>query len=100
MVWSYQGQFVLAVVVYAYLDDRVARLAEMKDEDIDPSDIPEFTEEQWSKAEIFRPARPQISLVVSCLKRLLTRVRFGQLNFFRWNQHDLSVFFYSNRPAG
>ena len=35
--------------------DRLAKLEAMRDEDIDFSDIPELTDEQWREA--FRPAR-------------------------------------------
>lgn len=38
-------------------EELLARLAGMKDEDIDTSDIPEITEEQWSNAELFRPKK-------------------------------------------
>lgn len=38
-------------------EEQVARLAALKDEDIDTSDIPEITDEQWSKAELFRPKK-------------------------------------------
>lgn len=42
-----------------------ARLAEMSDEDIDLSDIPEITDEQWSRAvrnPYFRPVKDQVTL--------------------------------------
>ena len=38
-------------------EEQVGRLIDVRDEDIDTSDIPEITEEQWSKAELFRPKK-------------------------------------------
>ena len=38
-------------------EEQIARLADLKAEDIDTSDISEITEEQWSKAELFRPKK-------------------------------------------
>ena len=38
-------------------EEQIARLADLKDEEIDTSDIPEITEEQWSKSELFRPKK-------------------------------------------
>ncbi|CAN5736874.1 hypothetical protein BH20CHL3_BH20CHL3_12990 [soil metagenome] len=42
-----------------------ARLAEMSDEDIDLSDMPEITDEQWRRAvrnPYFRPVKDQVTL--------------------------------------
>ena len=35
-------------------EELVARLTAMKDEDLDTSDIPEITEQQWTRARLFR----------------------------------------------
>ena len=38
-------------------EKQAARLATMHEKDIDTSDIPEITEEQWSNSELFRPKK-------------------------------------------
>ncbi|CAN5736900.1 BrnA antitoxin family protein [soil metagenome] len=47
------------------LEEAEAAIAAIRDEDIDLSDIPEITEEQWSRAvrnPYFRPVKDQVTL--------------------------------------
>ena len=59
------------------MDDELAALAAMSDDDIDFSDIPELTDEEWSRAvrgKFYRPVKQQLTVridadVLDWLKR-------------------------------
>lgn len=47
------------------IEEDLARAESMKDEDIDLTDMPEMTDEQWSRAvhgKFYRPVKEQITL--------------------------------------
>lgn len=47
------------------IEEDLARVEPMKDEDIDLTDMPEMTDEQWSRAvrgKFYRPVKQQVTL--------------------------------------